>query len=210
MKKIPKTLILLLALVSLNAYAWTEGWHPKFDCKPAKVNEITGKDLIPFLNLFSDEVKWKAEYSKGAQIDLNNDGIYDYIIVIPWLGCGLAYSGFDIFFIVSSSEGERKIIYLEGYDVEISDLIEIDGKIYFKHSTWLGEFEKSFHNHWVYQIFSFNKSGEMQNANHKMSNLFPAVTIYYKNPRFKQIELTEADKVSIFNQTRPRYLVRIK
>jgi hypothetical protein len=43
----------------------------------------------------------------------------------------------------------------------------------------------------------------MQRANGDMEKIFPAVTIYYKNPRFKQIELTKADIESIIEQTNP-------
>jgi hypothetical protein len=85
----------------------------------------------------------------------------------------------------------------------IYHLIKINGKIYYKHSDMLGNFEKSIHNHWVYQIFSFDKFGFMQRANGDMEKIFPAVTIYYKNPRFKQIELTKADIESIIEQTNP-------
>lgn len=204
MNNISKIILLLLTIASLNANAWWEDHQPKMEFTPAKIKEITGDDLIPFLKLFTSEIEWKGEYSKGVQVDLNNDGVNDYVVIIPWLGCGLNGSGYDGYFIVSVGHGSRNVYYIEGYDMSPSDIVKINGKTYFRHSTMLGNFEKSIHNHWVYQIFSFEKEGYMRRANKDIGSIFPAVTIYYNDPRFEQIELTEADIKSIEKQTRPK------
>lgn len=43
----------------------------------------------------------------------------------------------------------------------------------------------------------------MRCANADVGAPFPAVTIYYENPKFKQIELTAADLKVIEEKTRP-------
>ena len=54
---------------------------------------------------------------------------------------------------------------MEGYGVEKSDFVKVAGKTYFRHSEFFEHFEKSQHNHWVYQMFSFDKSGAMKCSN---------------------------------------------
>ena len=83
-----------------------------------------------------------------------------------------------------------------------ADLVEVAGTIYFRHSMIYGGFEKSQHNHFVHQLFSFDKSGAMVCRNGDFGKLFPAVTIYYINPKFKQIELTKKDLREIEDKTK--------
>ena len=92
---------------------------------------------------------------------------------------------------------------MEGYGVEKSDFVKVAGKTYFRHSKFFEHFEKSRHNHWVYQVFSFDKSGAMRCSNADLGKQFPAVTIYYINPKFKQIELTKGDLKTIADGTKP-------
>ena len=73
----------------------------------------------------------------------------------------------------------------------------------FSDSAFFNEFEKSKHNHWVYQVFSFDKKGVMKCGNKDFGKLFPAVTIYYVKPRFKQIDLTRRDRRKIADETMP-------
>lgn len=203
MNNISKLILLLLTIVSLNAYAWMESWEPKFDYKPANFTKLSEEKVQKLISMYAKDSYGAKIYAEGAEIDLNNDGIKDYVIIIPWMGCGLAFYGTDTFFIVSSCDGDKSISSIESFGADLSDLIKINDKIYYKHSDMLGNFENSIHNHWVYQIFSFDKFGFMQRANGDMEKIFPAVTIYYKNPRFKQIELTKADIESIIEQTIP-------
>ena len=70
-------------------------------------------------------------------------------------------------------------------------------------SSFFYEFEKSQHNHWVYQMFSFDTNGVMRCANLEIGASFPAVTIFYNNPKFRQIELTDADLKKIADKTKP-------
>ena len=81
--------------------------------------------------------------------------------------------------------------------------MRVGEKTYFRHSMFFNQFEQSKHNHWVYQVFSFDKSGAMKCSNADLGKQFPAVTIYYINPKFKQIELTKGDLKKIAAGTKP-------
>jgi hypothetical protein len=69
---------------------------------------------------------------------------------------------------------------------------------------FFNHFEKSKHNHWVYQVFSFDKNGALRCSNEDFGKQFPAVTIFYNNPKFKQIELTSGDLKKIAAETKPK------
>lgn len=90
-----------------------------------------------------------------------------------------------------------------GYGAELSDLIKVGGKTYFRLSSFLGKFKKSDHNHWVFQLFEFDASGIARCANSEFGTQFPAVTVFYENPKFRQIELTVADRKKIKEETKP-------
>ena len=81
--------------------------------------------------------------------------------------------------------------------------VKVKGKTYFRHSEFFDHFEKSEHNHWVYQLFSFDKNGVMKCSNADFGEKFPAVTIYYIKPKFRQIELTAGDLKKIADGTKP-------
>ena len=91
--------------------------------------------------------------------------------------------------------------YLPEKVITNDDLVKVAGKTYFRHSTFFEGFEKSRHNHWVYQVFSFDKNGDVVCANGDFGKLFPAVTIYYIKPKFRQIELTAGDLKQIEDET---------
>ena len=124
------------------------------------------------------------------------------MFTIPWMGCGLNASLDEVFFIVSDGKGGRIENVADGYGIEASDLVKVKGKVYFRHSYFIEELEKSKHNHWAYQIFSFGKDGVMRCANGEVGSPFPAVTIFYDNPKFKQIGLTAADLKKIADETK--------
>jgi hypothetical protein len=56
----------------------------------------------------------------------------------------------------------------------------------------------------VFQIYSFDTNGIMRCANADIGKSFPAATIFYSNPKFKAIELTQADKQRIAQETTPK------
>jgi hypothetical protein len=128
----------------------------------------------------------------------------DFVFITPWMGCGLNACGYDAYFIVSDGKGGRVENYIGGYGIETSDIVNINGKIYFRHSDFFGHFEKSQHNHWVFQLYSFDKNGMMKCANADVGELLPAATIFYKNPKFKAVELTKSDRRRIIEQTKPK------
>ena len=193
----------LFALVlTFEASAWMDPWAPAFKATPANVQALSRTSVSNYVcNILGDEFRWK--YSEGYALDLNDDGTEDQVFIIPWMGNGLNASGYDVYFLVSNgAKGWRKTV-IEGYGVEKSDFVKVAGKTYFRHSQFFAHFEKSPHNHWVYQVFSFDKSGAMKCSNADLGKQFPAVTIYYINPKFKQIELTKGDLKKIAAGTKP-------
>lgn len=187
-----------LCLPAFNASAWMDQWAPEFTATAAEVQALSGTSVSNYVRT----IAWEGEplysplswqYSEGYALDLNGDGIDDQVFLIPWVGNGLNADGYDVhFFLSNGAKGWRKTV-MAGYGVDKSDFVKVAGKTYFRHSAFFHEFEKSKHNHWVYQVFSFDKEGAMRCGNADFGKLFPAVTIFYENPRFRQIELTEGD-----------------
>ena len=193
-----KALFVVLLLAAFNAQAWMDQWAPAVDAKPAKVRMLPAKTVSYFVQkVRGEDGEVFATYSEGCALDLNGDGVEDFVIIIPWMGNGLAASAYQVVFVVSNGAGWRTENVMDGYGIEVSDLVTVGGKTYFRHSGLFSEFEKSKHNHWVYQMFSFDKQGAMKCANADFKGKFPAVTIFYENPKFKQIELTAADMKKI-------------
>ena len=194
----------LFALVlTFEASAWMDPWAPAFKATPANVQALSRTSVSNYVcTALGYEFRWK--YSEGYALDLNDDGTEDQVFIIPWMGNGLLASGYDVHFLVSNgAKGQRKTV-MEGYGVEKSDFVKVAGKTYFRHSEFFEHFEKSQHNHWVYQMFSFDKSGAMKSSNADFGKQFPAVTIFYNNPKFKQIELTQGDLKKIADNTKPK------
>lgn len=196
-------LILLLALSS-GAHAWMESYAPELKSTPAKLSVLSPKNIKWFVEEVKSDSGFASEYSKGVGVDLNNDGFKDFVFIIPWMGNGLNACGHNAHFIVSDGKGGRVENIIEGYGIETSDIVNIDGRIYFRHSAFFASFEKSKHNHWVFQIYSFDTNGIMRCANADIGKSFPAATIFYYNPKFKAIELTQADRQRIAQQTKPK------
>ena len=193
-----KALFVVLLLAALDAQAWMDRWAPAVDAKPAKVRMLPAKTVGYFVRKArGEDNEGFATYSEGCALDLNGDGIEDFVIVIPWMGCGLGASAYQVIFVVSNGAGWRTETVMNGFGIEVSDLVTVGGKTYFRHSEFFSEFVKSKHNHWVYQMFSFDKHGNMKCANADFKGKFPAVTVFYENPKFRQIELTAADKKKI-------------
>lgn len=184
------------------AYAWMEQWAPKFDAAPAKVHVLPKKSVVNYVASAMEDYN-AANYCEGAYLDLNGDGVNDFVFIMPWMGCGLNASGYYVHFIVSDGCGGRMKNVIEGYGVEFPDFVIAKERLYFRQSHCFGDFEKSKHNHWVYQVFSFDKNGIMKCANSDFGNKFPAATIFYEDPKFKQIELTNDDQIKISKAATP-------
>ena len=193
----------LFALVlAFDANAWMDPWAPVFKATPANVQALSRTSVSNYVcNAIGYEFRWK--YSDGYALDLNDDGTEDQVFIIPWMGNGLNASGYDVHFLVSNGAKGRRKTVMEGYGVEKSDFVKVAGKTYFRHSMFFNQFEQSKHNHWVYQVFSFDKNGAMRCSNADFGKQFPAVTIFYNNPKFKQIELTKGDLKTIADGTKP-------
>ena len=196
-------MILLLAFSSA-AHAWMERWAPELKSTTAKASVLLPKSIKWFVEDVKSDSEFSAKYSEGVGIDLNNDGIKDFVFIIPWMGNGLHVCGYDAHFIVSGGKGGRVQNSIGGYGIETSDIVNINGKIYFRHSDFFEHFERSQHNHWVFQLYSFDKNGIMKCANADVGGSFPAAPIFYENPKFKAVALTESDRRRISEQTKPK------
>ena len=195
--------IVFALFLAFDAHAWMDQWAPAFKPTPADVQVLPGTSVSNYVCAVREESEFYWEYCKGYALDLNGDGIKDRVFILPWMGNGLAASGSDVHFIVSTGAKGWKKTVMEGYGVEKADLVKVAGKTYFRHSEFFEHFEKSQHNHWVYQMFSFDKSGAMKCSNGDFGKQFPAVTIFYNNPKFRQIELTQGDLKKIADKTKP-------
>ncbi len=193
-----------LVLLTFNAYAWMEKWAPMFKCAPANYRVLPAESVKSFVEAFkSADAKFRGGVSKGAAVDLNGDGVDDYVFIIPWMGCGLGAAGYNVHFIVSDGAKGRMETIVECYGADWSDFVKVGEKTYFRQSNFFSEFEKSKHSHWVYQVFSFDKNGVMKCANAEVGRPFPAVTVFYNKPKFKPAELTAADLKRIEKETKP-------
>ena len=195
MKRMFSSIIILVGLmVAFSAHAWMDDWAPAFNCTPAEAEELSEANVSNFVSKVRfEDMDFYWQYCKGYKLDLNGDGIKDFVYILPWMGCGLAACGYDAHFRVSAGANGWADTVIEGYNISKDDLVNVAGKTYFRHSHYCGNLEKSAHNHWIYQVFSFDKNGTMICSNSDFGKLFPAVTIYYINPKFKQIELTSGD-----------------
>ena len=198
-------MMLSVAFCSYTSHAWMDEWAPRMQSEPAKISVLSTNAVVRFLQRNYVDYEFSSKYAQGGEIDLNEDGIKDFVFIVPWMGNGLNASGYYTHFIVSDGKGSRIENCLDSFGAELADIVKINGKIYFRHSQFFEFFEKSAHNHWVFQVFSFGKDGLMRNANHEVGDHLPAVTIFYSNPKFKQIELTSADKKLILKDTKPQF-----
>jgi len=199
-----KATFMLLLVLAFDAYAWMDAWAPAFKAAPADVRALSARSVSNFVHAASSgNMDACVDYCKGAALDLNGDRIDDYVFIIPWMGCGLNASGYEVYFIVSDGANGRVENVMSGYGVGLSDFVKVSGRTYFRHSHFFDEFEKSKHNHWVYQMFSFDTNGVMKCANAELGKPFPAATVFYSNPKFRQVELMPADRRKIADETKP-------
>jgi hypothetical protein len=188
---------------AFDAGAWMDKWAPEFKSAPADVRELPRASVSNYVCTALEDYDFSWEYSQGYALDLNDDGISDQVFIIPWMGNGLNAAGSDVHFLVSNGAKGRRKTVMGGYGVEKADFVKVAGKTYFRHSQFFEHFEKSEHNHWVYQVFSFDRGGAMRYSNGDFGKQFPAVTIFYINPKFRQIELTKGDLKKIAAETKP-------
>ena len=194
---------LFVLFLTSDANAWMDKWAPAFKATAADVQALSATSVSNYVCSAREDLELCCQYCKGYTLDLNDDGIKDQVFILPWMGNGLNASGYDVHFIVSDGAKGRKKTIMEGYGVEKSDFVKVAGKTYFRHSMFFNQFEKSNHNHWVYQVFSFDKNGAIRCSNGDFGKQFPAVTIFYNNPKVKQIELTKGDLKTIADGTKP-------
>lgn len=194
--------ILFAVVLASDANAWMDQWAPEFEAAQADIQVLPAATVSNYVCRAADGGEFKWRYSGGYELDLNDDGIKDQVFIIPWMGNGLNASVDDVHFFVSDGTKGRRKTVMEGYGASKEDFVKVAGKTYFRHSNFFEHFEKSQHNHWVYQVFSFDKNGTMRCCNADFGKRFPAVTIFYINPKFRQIELTKGDLKAIADETK--------
>ena len=195
-----------ILLLTCDANAWMDRWAPEFTATNVAVEALSEPVIKDFVFSVRENLTFSWQYCEGYTLDLNGDDIDDQVFIIPWMGKELDASGYDVYFIVSDgAKGWRKTL-MKGYGVNKRDFVKVEDKTYFRHSAFFNEFAKSKHDHWVFQVFSFDKRGVMRCSNKDFRKMFPAVTIAYINPRFWQIELTRRDLKKIAAETQPTQL----
>lgn len=195
-----------LAGAALSAQAWMEHNAPDFKWTSAKVGLVPkavkeryiAKTELGMDDKFRFEVKGATgkvevvealwfEYASVCEVDLNDDGVRDAVILVPWCGCGLAASGTTVGFLVSDGKGGRVLTTMEGYGQDIEDIAEIGGKRYFMSSIFLGGEN---HNYWLYRPYEFCKDGTVRDASATVGKPFPALTIYFDSRKFEAQKIT--------------------
>ena len=198
-----RLLFFAVALLAFNAHAWMEAWAPEFKASHVEMQKLSAKSVKAFAcKAMPDGGEFRAEYSEGGMVDLNNDGIKDFVFIIPWMGNGLNANLNNVHFIVSDGAQGRIETVLDAYGADLEDVVTLNGKVYYRMSSFVGPLERSEHNHWVYQIFSFGTNGVMQCANKDFKEQLPAATIFYNDPKFKRVELTSRDQKKIVDETK--------
>lgn len=202
-----KVFVLTLLLV-VNAYAWMEPWAPPFDWSPARFRTLPNETMEKLFSAIKDSDGRSYDddrfsHTKGVTLDLNGDDINDIALFIPYLGCGLAANGYSAHFLVSDGQGGCMENILECYGAEPSDLVNVNGKTYFRQSSHVWHYDKSKHNYWVYSLFSFETNGLIKCANDDIGDPFPGITIHYETPRFTQADLAPAVRKEIAEAAKP-------
>ena len=199
-------LVLALMGVALSAQAWMESNAPDFKWKSANVRSVskTAKERYIAKTGLGMEDDFKVEvvndagktdvvdvvwftYASVSEVDLNDDGVLDAVILVPWCGCGLNASGFNVGFLVSDDKGGRVLTTMDGYGQNVGDIAEIGGKRYFMSSIFLRGED---HNYWLYRPYGFCKDGTVRDASATLGKPFPALTIYYEANKFKPQAIT--------------------
>ena len=213
-----RILFVAALLLAIEANAWVADYAPAIDMSPAEVEALPARSITNFVKeVFEEDIRGNFteddattppdfffEYTEGWSLDLNGDGIKDFVFSVPWSCLGIWGAGCNMHFIVSDGANGRVENCITSFYFDKSDLAKIRGKTYFCQSYFWGfEFEKSKHNHWISQLYSFDTNGTMRCANAELGLPSPAVTIYYYDPKFKQVKLTAADLKKIASRTGP-------
>ena len=138
--------VIFTIILTFNASAWMDEWAPAFKCSPASVEVLPDASVSNFVSTVrSEDVDSYWGHCKGYKLDLNGDGIKDFVFILPWMGCGLAAQGYDAHFRVSAGATGWTDTVIEGYGISKDDLVTVAGKTYFRHSKFFCGFEKSQH-----------------------------------------------------------------
>ena len=130
-----RLLFFAVALLAFNAHAWMEAWAPEFKAPHVEIQKLSDKSVKAFAcKAMPDGGEFRAEYSEGGMVDLNNDGIKDFVFIIPWMGNGLNANLNNVHFIVSDGAQGRIETELDAYGAELKDVVSINGKVYFRQS----------------------------------------------------------------------------
>lgn len=88
--------------MALDVVAWTDPWAPAFKSESVEMEELSEETLKAFMSLLENELieyNTYSKYCKGTMLDLNNDGIDDY--VLSSLGWEMASIPMDMIRILS-------------------------------------------------------------------------------------------------------------
>ena len=120
-----------------------EDWAPAFNCTPVAAEKLSETNVSNFVSKvrFEEDSYWQC--CEGYKLDLNGDGIKDFVYILPWRGCGLAGDGYYAHFRVSAGANGWTDTIIDGYNISKEDLVNISGKVYFRNSHYCGNMEKA-------------------------------------------------------------------
>jgi len=208
------SVIAVLSAMTLNA--WQQHNAPDFKWTPLKMRVAEKQEKWNYIRASglsdgdvteiekTDDGKTKivetfvTQYSSVGIADLNDDGVNDAMIIVPWMGNGLNADGHTIAFLVSDGKGGRMLTVTEGHGQDLGDIAVINGKKYFMSSDF--RYGKG-HNYWIYRPYAFRKDGNMREASAEVGKPFPALTIFYNDSKFKAEVITPPLKKMIDDGT---------
>lgn len=123
---------------------------------------------------------------------LNEDGLWDFVLIPRSSGCGLAGDFTQIGFLLSEGDGYR-LTTVETLCADESDFVVLDGRAYFLQAS-LQKVDKckdgKNHNFWVYNLLGF-EGGKPRIAN-APENGFPKTVWYSFAPNHAETTLLDA------------------
>jgi len=153
----------------------------------ARLNE--DKDTFNFLLQDGKTVLLKMETWEFPlpyvvyQVDLNKDGLKDFIVFSTYRGCGLAAYSDEVKIFLGKGKGKYQSISYETMSGDLGDFVDLnnDGKYEVITTNLYGGGDK--HNYWAYNIYEINDY-KLVNANAKFKG-FPKFIWYTDKPNDK-------------------------
>lgn len=98
-----RILFVAALLLAIEANAWMADYAPAINMSPAEVEALPARSITNFVKeVFGEEIRgifteddettppgFFFEYTEGWSLDLNGDGIKDFVFGVPWSCMGI-------------------------------------------------------------------------------------------------------------------------